>query len=512
MIEDSTPVLVGCAQFVQKVAPEHSRTPTELLSDVARQAVEDAGDAERILAAVDTLIAVGATTNERGFDSLPVGRLPNAPKSIAKALGINPKELYTTHTGGNTPQFLVNHFAEKIAEGEADVVLATGGEVLASLMARIAKGEDMNIWADDEDPIAPDHILGDARPGVNETERNHTLFFMTNSYPLFEMGWRHHLGHSPQAHMAHLGSFLAPMTEVAAKNPYAWFPVARSAEEISTVNEKNRWVGYPYPKYMNSILRVDQGGAWLMMSVKKARELNVPQDKWVFLHGCADVKEIWHVTERVNYHSSPAIRLMGQKAFQMAGWSVGDVDYIDLYSCFPIAVQLGAHELGLDLDDPRGLTVTGGLPYFGGAGNAYVMCSIAEMMNRLRAKPGSKGLVTANGWVLTKHTMGLYSTEPVEGHWSREDPKNYQSEIDNLPHPTLCEKPEGPGTIETYTVVNGRGGKHLGIVIGRLKNGERFIAMLPDDEGLLDQVKCEDYIGRTGQVTAGEKTNLFVPD
>lgn len=513
MVEASTPILVGCAQFVQKCEPADSKTPVELLSDVARQAIQDAGDPASILPAVDTLIAISSTTSEVEFYQLPIGNLPNPPKSIAKALGIDPQHLFTTHTGGNTPQMIVNQFAEKIVQGEAEVVLVTGGEVLASLLKRvIGSNEDMSHWGDDEDPISENNILGSNRPGVSETERAHSLFFMTNSYPLLEMGWCHYLGHLPEEHMSHLGSFLSPMTEVAHNNPYAWFPTTRSAKEIATPTPKNRLVGYPYTKYMNSILRIDQGAAFLMTSVGKAKELGISEDKWVFIHGCADVNEIWNVTDRVDYHSSPSIRLLGEEGFKMAGWSVSDLDFLDIYSCFPIAVEMACKELGIDVLDPRGLTVTGGLPYFGGAGNAYVMCSIAEMMTRLRAKPGSKGLVTANGWILTKHALGLYSTEPWEGPWARADPASYQSQIDDLDHPVFCDRPSGRGTVETYTVVQARGDKHLGIVIGRLDNDERFLALVPSDEDLLEKMKQEDFIGRGGEVTAGEKTNLFVPD
>src|ERR1700743_85786 len=186
--------------------------------------------------------------------------------------------------------------------------------------------------------------------------------------------------------------------------------------------------------------------AVVMTSVAKARELGIAESKWVFLHGCADANDIWNVTERVNYHSSPAINMIGQRAFAMAGKSVANLNFIDLYSCFPSAVQLGCQELGIATDDKRGLTITGGLPYFGGAGDNYVMHSIVTMMEKLRSSPGAFGLCTANGWYVTKHSAGIYSTAPREGKWMREDPKSYQKDIDAMPHPRVVERPEGAGT------------------------------------------------------------------
>ena len=172
-------------------------------------------------------------------------------------------------------------------------------------------------------------------------------------------------------------------------------------------------------------------------------------------------------------------------------------------------MQIGCQELGLATDDPRGLTITGGLPYFGGPGNNYVMHSIVTMMEKLRGAPGRFGLCTANGWYVTKHSAGIYSTKPMSGPWQREDPKSYQKELDAMAHPEVVEKPEGAGSVETYTVVVDRRGKRFGIVIGRLKDGKRFIAHTPDDDATLNWMTSAEILGQHGTVSAGEQTNLF---
>jgi acetyl-CoA C-acetyltransferase len=253
---------------------------------------------------------------------------------------------------------------------------------------------------------------------------------------------------------------------------------------------------------------VDQAGAVVMTSVAKARELGIAESKWIYLHGCGDASDIWHVTERVNYFSSPAIREIGKRAFAMAGKSVADLTYIDLYSCFPSAVEIGCKELGIATDDPRGLTITGGLPYFGGAGNDYVMHSIVTMIGKLRSHPGAFGLCTGNGWYVTKHSAGIYSTTPKEGAWQRDDPKSYQKDIDAMAHPEFVEQPSGAATIETYTVVTDRKGKRFGIVVGRDTAGRRFLANTLDDDSTLDCMMREDMLGRRGEVTPGT-VNLF---
>ncbi|MDG2272750.1 MAG: acetyl-CoA acetyltransferase, partial [Halioglobus sp.] len=296
------------------------------------------------------------------------------------------------------------------------------------------------------------------------------------------------------------------------QNPLSWFPSKRSAEEIATASISNRYVGFPYTKFLNSIIQVNMGAAVILTSVAKARELGVADDRMVYLHGCADANDIWNVSERVDYSSSPAIRAIGQKALAMAGKTVDQMDYFDIYSCFPSAVQIACDELGIAHEDDRGLTVTGGLPYFGGPGNNYVTHSIATMMDVLRNDPGSFGLLNANGWFITKHSMGIYSTTPIEGAWTREPPEDYQQAILNEPHRPFTQTPAGRATVETYTVLHGRVGVERGLIIGLLDDGTRFIAETPDDSETLRKMMDTEMLGTHGTVTSSNEKNLFVPD
>jgi acetyl-CoA C-acetyltransferase len=263
---------------------------------------------------------------------------------------------------------------------------------------------------------------------------------------------------------------------------------------------------------MNSNAFIDQAAAFVITSVGTARELGIPETKWVYLHGCADGHDHWYLTDRPELHRSHAIHRGSRKAFDMAGKTPADMRFLDLYSCFPSAVEIGCQEMGLREDDPRGLTVTGGLPYFGGPGNSYVIHSISEMMRRVRSEPGSFGLVTANGNYVTKHSFGIYSTTPVEGPWRRESPSVLQAELDAMPKQPVTEAANGPGTVETYTVMHGKEGPDYGIVIGRLDaSGERFIANLPDDPAMLQDLQDRESLGRPGTVRHDGGRNIFVP-
>jgi acetyl-CoA C-acetyltransferase len=284
-----------------------------------------------------------------------------------------------------------------------------------------------------------------------------------------------------------------------------------------TVTAENRYVGFPYTKRMNSMLGVNQAAAVLLMSDAMADRLGIAREKRVYLHGCADAKDHWYVLNRVNYHSSPAIRLCGQTALAMAGRSLSDMACFDLYSCFPSAVQIGRDMLGVDEEDPRSLTVTGGLPYFGGAGNNYVMHAIAAMIDRLRAVPGAFGLVTGNSFYLSKHSVGIYSTTPLQVPWRCTPPERLQAQIDAMEKPEIEPQPAGGAVVETYTVLFGRDGQPTrGLVIARTGNGrrpgKRFVAITPADAGLWDEMTTRDWVGTTGQVRKNGNLNIFEPD
>ena len=482
MINPRTPVLVGSGQITQKIDNlSGAKDPIDLMRDSSVLAINDTTVSD-LSNHIDSVVTVRFIFDSGAGARPPFSIFKNPPKSLADRLGIEGAKTFYGPTGGNTPQYLVNIMAEKISQGESDVVLLSGSECFSSMRKASKQGVKTG-WGEDSGGKRID--LGFEKAGGTDNEIKHGITLPVNVYPLFETAIRGRMGHSIEKHQNYLGELFSPFTKIAKEHPNAWFPIERSAAEISTANKANRYISYPYTKYMNAIMEVDQASSLIIMSEEKANHFSIPKEKRIYLHGCGDINEVWNVTERPKLHTSKAIRLMGEKAFGMSGWNIDQIDYLDLYSCFPSMVELGREALDIGMKDSRDLTVTGGLPYFGGAGNNYVTHSIATLMDKLREKPGSKGLCTSNGWFATKHGIGLYSSEPYEGDWKREDPKNYQKDIDLMTKPEVDEKPSGDGKIETYTVAYGREGPELGIVIGRLNSSNaRFIAVTQKDSDL----------------------------
>src|SRR5205814_519899 len=206
-------------------------------------------------------------------------------------------------------------------------------------------------------------------------------------YPLFENALRGAAGETIDEHDAQVAGLWSRFSAVAATNRWAWSPVARTPEDLRRSGPDNRMVAFPYPKLLNANMQTDQAAAIIMCSLTVARAAGVPDDRMVFPLAGADAHDHWYVSSRRDLHSSPAIGAAGRAVFGAAGIGPGDVAHVDLYSCFPAAVQIGAAELGFPLE--RSLTVTGGLTFGGGPGNNYVTHSIAAMVDELRRGPGA---------------------------------------------------------------------------------------------------------------------------
>lgn len=507
-MNDRLPILVGAGQLTEKLPPAEAKTPLEMMLTVTKKAADDAGLTEAQLSQLDAVGCTRLVVDSTEIKIPGIGRYSNIPKSIANHFDATLKHGYYASAGGNTPQMLVNTMAEKIANGDSDFVLLAGSENLNTLVKSFKEGVKIN-W--DDDPGGEPETLGNDRNGVTPHEEQYGLMYPINTYPLFENAIRAQRGATVAEHQKSMAEMFSAFSRVAADNPYSWFPTYRSVEEICTIDEKNRYVGFPYPKYLNAVMQVDMAAAVIMMSVGKAKELGIDRSRWVFLNGCGDAYDHWEVTSRVNYHSSPAMKAIGESALAMAGTNIDEIDFFDIYSCFPSAVEIACQEFGIAEDDPRGLTLTGGLPYFGGPGNNYVMHSIVEMMNKLRANPGTKGLLNGNGWFVTKHSIGVYSTEPAGDEWSREAQSDIQARIDAMPKPAFTETPEGEATVETYTVVHLGKDPKMGIVIGRLADGTRFVANTPNNQELLEKMKEVDCMGVSGRVENVKGKNIFTP-
>jgi acetyl-CoA C-acetyltransferase len=497
---DRLPVVVGVGQLTQRTEDiAAAREPLALIADAARSAIDDAEGGAALAAHIDSVRVV----------NLLSGAYADPAAALASRLDLPAGERLYTAMGGSAPQWLVNRTADDLAAGRIRAALLAGGEAMHTLRLAARAGVALE-WTRGSTRAA---MVGDTRQGSHPDEWKHGAQMPAQIYPLFEIATRAHEGLTPAEHRARIAALSASFARVAAAHPHAWFRDAKSADEIATVSPQNRIVAFPYTKYMNAIMEVDQAAAVVMTTVAEARALGIPEGRRVHLHGGGDVHDLWHLRDRIDYFSSPGMALAFDEAMSQARIDPTALGPVDLYSCFPVAPQFAARILGLPADGSQPLTVTGGLPYFGGAGNNYSMHAIATIVERLRADPAALGLVSALGWYMTKHAVGVYGVAPPSRAWQRPARASQQARIDALAHPTCVAVADGRARIETYTVLHDRGGRaHEAIVVLRLEDGDRVFANVDPDADLFATMEREEMVGAPGRVRPGlDGRNRFYP-
>ncbi|WP_199256061.1 acetyl-CoA acetyltransferase [Mycolicibacterium mengxianglii] len=492
-LDPKTPVLVGYGQVNQRIddgAAAEVLHPVALMASAARKAADP-----RVLEAVDAIRVVNLLSWRYRDPGLLLGELIGAN---------NPATVYTG-IGGNVPQSLVNQACLDIMAGRNDVVLLAGAETWRSRKRLKANGVRPD-WPVQDDSVAVPPGGEDAMEMAGESQERIGLGLPSDVYPMFEEALRIAAGETPDEHRRRIGELWARFNVVAQSNPHAWSNAAYTAEDIWQPSPANRMISWPYTKLMNSNNMVDQGAVLVLTSVERAQQLQIPSERWIFPWAGTDSHDTYSITERFEYHRSPAIRIGARRALELSGSALDDIDFVDVYSCFPSAVQVAAQEIGLGLDDPaRPLTVTGGLTFAGGPWNNYVMHSIATMAETLVAHPGRRGLITANGGYLTKHSFGVYSSVPPAAEFAWED---VQSIVDREPTREALVSWEGVGTVETWTAPFGRDGAPAKAFLAvRTPDDLRTLAVISDPAAAAVTV-TEDIAGAKVTVNADGTASL----
>jgi acetyl-CoA C-acetyltransferase len=491
-VDPRTPVLIGYGQVNHRdeIDPRtRSVEPVDLMAAAARQAADS-----RVLEAVDSVRVVNILSARYRDPGLLLGERIGAADFTT---------LYSP-VGGNVPQSLVNQACLDIRRGRAGVVLLAGAETWRTRRGLKAKGSRLE-WTVQGDSVPMAEVAGDDVPMDGDAETRIGLDRPAYVYPLFEQALRIANDESIEDHRRRVGELWARFNAVAVGNPHAWIRKPATAEEITRPGPQNRMISWPYTKLMNSNNMVDQGAALILTSVEQAKRLQIPAERWVYPQAGTDAHDTPAIADRDVLHRSTAIRIAGARVLELADLRLDDVDYVDLYSCFPSAVQVAAAELGLAVDDPaRPLTVTGGLTFAGGPWSNYVMHSIATLAELLVANPGRRGLITANGGYLTKHSFGVYGTEPpAEFRW-----EDMQPAVDREPTRDGLVEWEGIGSVEAWTTPFNRDGQpERALLAVRTPDGSRTLALIADPAAAEVTVR-EDIGGAKVAVAADGSATL----
>jgi acetyl-CoA C-acetyltransferase len=493
-VDPRAPCLIGWHQqtwpkSVDVDAPE----PLDMWEIVSRAAAASATSSADVISEIDSAQIVYCQSWP--YDD-PVARLSDR-------LAMSPRHSVYSGISGTTPQVLVSDAATAILRGESDLALITSAEALDTKKKFRKRGERA-AWSFRDPEKRPFPFEAPFVPA----EVAHEVFQAWLTFAMFDNARRAHRGIGLDEHRKQLAEMWHEFSTIAALNPNAWFPIERSVDEIETVTPSNRMVGYPYSKYMVSIMDVDMAAALIVASHAKADDLGVPDDQRVYLRGWSYATDPQAVAGHRDLWRSPAMAAASTEALGGAGVGIDDVAHLDLYSCFASSVDFARDVLGLTTTDRRALTITGGLPYFGGAGSGYMTHSIAAMADTLRSDPGSLGAVSGVGMHMTKHVYGVYSTTP--GPLRPPDTIRIQNKLDAIGEPTIVDTYEGPATVAAYSIAHDAAGPDFGVVIVDLPGADtRAYAKIADADLMVD-AETNELVGRTVSLTTDGKSNTAV--
>ncbi|MCH7598728.1 MAG: acetyl-CoA synthetase [Myxococcales bacterium] len=490
-MDPTTPCIVGVAQTTYRDVDRDAPEPLQIWAAMAKQAAEDSGGHD-ILSSVDSLHVVYPMSWQ--YD--------DAPARLAAQLGLKDGLRFYSGISGTTSQQFVNTAARNILAGHSEMALITSGEALATKRRLKQRGHEPD-WS---------HRLSEERPlpfndPIHPAELAHQVFKPYVSYAIFDVARRAHLGLSPDENRQRDGEVLARLTGIASNNPNAWFPIVQSARELIEVSPQNRMISYPYTKNMSAIMDVDMGGAILVTSHGKADALGIPVDRRVALRGFCAAQDPAYVAQRDEMWRSHSMAEASAEALRCAGIAVDDVAHLDLYSCFASSVNFALDALEISEQDTRPLTVTGGLPYFGGAGNGYTTHSIVSMVEKLREKPAEYGLVSGVGMHMQNHVFGIYSGTP--GPLELPDEDAVQARVNQAKVRVIENRATGAANVVAYCVVHDREGPSHGVAVCDLPDGARCYAIVSDLD-IMASMQQEEWVGRPVELIPGDgEVNLL---
>ncbi|KAL2070312.1 hypothetical protein VTL71DRAFT_13338 [Oculimacula yallundae] len=483
-MSSKTPIIIGVADTINRsLSLSSALSPVQLMLSSISSAIADAGlsvsDSKTLQANIDSIGVVNPWS----------WNYTDLPGLIAEELGVKSKTQYRglSHHGGDSPAKFLDEAARRIAKGECKVAVITGGEALASLGAFAAAGKSPP-WTGADEDIKGTISVSDVSRKKESIGTLHSVGLPMHVYPLYENAFRAHRSQSIQDNNEESAELYADFAKVAEANPLAWNygKPAATKDIIGTVSKKNRMICFPYPLLMNAFNNINLSGSCILTSTEYAEELGIPESKWIYPLGGAgssDANDFW---QRPNFHSSPAISKSLDEGLRVSGITKDEIDIFDFYSCFPIVPKLACQHLGLPLTkQAKPITLLGGLTSFGGAGNNYSMHNqaLTEMVRKIRKGDAKKGLVLANGGMVTYQYVVCLSSQPRGSPYPDLNP--LPDLLEDEPVPEVDDKAEGEAIIETYTVQFERVGTPLlGHIVGRLKNGHRFLANHGDDSTL----------------------------
>jgi len=474
-LPDNTPIIIAAAQHVERLQPQSQplsqpafSAPMDLAAIASALALKDAGISAQ---EVDTIAVIRLFSDASAVWASPFGGSNNPPESVARRIGATPSHRIYSNSGGTEPLRIMAELLQDIARGEKTTALLTGAEAIANQRFATRNGYEAD-WHEEFDTPFDNRKHMEMFVAKQEIECGVAL--PVRAYGLIENAQARRLGHSREQHIKYMAELMAPFSTVAAANPYSQWAHSYTAQSLAEITQDNYAISLPYSKRFVAQDAVNQSAALLLTSAGNARRLGVNPRQWIFVEAFAQGAD-QALSQRADITRSVAMEQVLKATMNMATATCADMDLIDIYSCFPCAVHAACEPLGLATDGSRALTVTGGLPYFGGPGNSYCTHALAEVAVQLRGQ-ASRALITGNGGFLSKHAAAVLTSDAARaGNIRWDSDELFTVDANSIAARPLIDHAQR-GDIVSYTVVTRRDKEDMGIILGETPNGERFLA------------------------------------
>ena len=492
--DDKAPVIIGVGEASRKTVPGDWPAPRELAGAAIKAALADTGQPQAVAAAIGAIAAI--RTFEDSGVSMGTGSPDNVAEAFGAAGGISAARLIYADVGGQSPQAMVNELAGEIRRGECEVAIIVAAEATGTAKRARKAGVELDWRLPSDTPF--DNRLS-TFPILSRTEIRHGIISMPLAYSLLENARRLGLGINREHYLVEMAELGAAMSAKSLNREHAQFAKHFRTVDLVHEHESDYQLTDIYRRWRVAQDAVDLGGAIILTSAGKAIELGVEKEKLVWLAGASETKEPPY-SERADLVAPAALDYALHAALDQAEYSPSQLGPVDIYSCFPVAVFAAVDTLG---DPSRALgdyTITGGLNFFGGPGNGYSIYSLAAMVEALRNDGSKPALITANGGVMSKQAVGVYTAHQPPRPWTGEVAKGYQAKSVEL-----NDAPQGKGRILTYARPVAKGMMGAASLIVEMANGTRGMAVLEGAENI-------DLGGRMVSVAPGEKRHIATLD
>lgn len=480
-LDPRTPVVVGVGVASQRVdEPGAGLEAFELMVAAARAAGADSG-------APAILRAVGQVAVPHGsWAYADPGRL------VAERIGA-PRARSVLVQVGIPQQTLLDEAYTAIHDGALDVALVVGGE--AARRAALARRAGIALADTVQDGATPDELQTPTGEIITQLEIEGGIASAMAPFALIDSALRRAEGKTLDEQRDEIARLWAGFNAVAGRFPHAAFPEPLETAFLREPSEANRPFAFPYNKWHCAQMNVDQAGAILVASLGAAERLGVDPARWVFPLVALESSFSLPVSMRRDLHRWPAMEVLGAAAEAHLGCALAELDLVELYSCFPAAVRVQQRALRLATDGVP--TVTGGESFAGGPWNNFVLQTTPAMVERVRARPGAKGLVTTLSGLLNKPGLAVYSTEPGSAPLLLGDLADDAARA--TPRVEVVAGHRGPARIAAITVAYQGLAPARCTVIADTPAGARCVASA-EDAALAERATREELIGTTIRV------------